>query len=613
MNTETRYFCFLFILLLTACGGSSSTKESNKINSAPLIVIDASQTVASGATVVFEVNVSDPDGDTVEVTWHSENENVDFSAIHGSSVNVSFSIVSTDQLIVITITAEDSKGNKSQQEIGVTLEATDTANEAPLISMATQQQARGGESIVLIASIQDLQGDDFTLEWQTDDNDIVFSDKSSSSPTVTLPEVVSNRVALLTLVATDSQNNSSEKVIELTIIPSNDDVESTVYIELLERFDTLSGDTTVLSARVTSNVDFNSLAWDLTSLNVADIATEILTTNNITNMSATFTAPSVSELTEFPISIVATTASNEHFSRDSRVYVSAESTESLVVSLPNSVEINEDSTTTITPTIESSHSIDSYQWQWLSEQELNLLTPDNEILSLAAPRVDADIVGQLTLTVTMGQLSKTVTTQLTIKNDAALSEMNYTISRLVAVKGQAITFNVISEDYEQIKEWSWETSGVQGTKVSESNRHFEVIAPSVSGQQTLSIIYRAKLVDNSEILKIANVTILSEAIARTSLSLDTSTEIVMREGAETRVNLTFTDRHGLVDKISLDTGNASNTFDLAEVSRNGDQIQLKLRVDNFILSFNHTDYLFLNVNYGDYQLPFFIEVEMKTD
>lgn len=612
MSNYLLFICLLLTVCLAACSGSSEKSAPVEVNRAPVIVANTSQIVTSGETVTLEVNVSDPDGDAVDISWQSDNENVSFSTKEGSSVDVSFPTSSVEQVIVISVVAKDSQGNTSQQTITVTLQAGAQASQAPVISMASSQQARGGESIVIIANVQDPQGDNVVIEWSAD-VEIAFSDKNVLSPTVTVPDVASTRVVLLSLSATDSANHRSEKTLELTIIPADDNEEPTVYIELLEQFDTLSGDTTVLNARLTSNVTLDSIAWDLTSLMVSDAITEIITTNNITTMSATFTAPIVTELTKFPISVIAITENDTQFTSNSQVYVSAESSQSLEVSLPSNIEITEDSTTSITPTIESSHSIDSYQWQWTSEQELELLTPKNEILSVSAPRVDTDVSGQLSLTVTMGQLSKTVSTELTIKNDITLSEMNYTISRLVAVKGQAITFNVITEDYEQIKEWSWDTSGVQGAKVSDSKQHFEVIAPGVSGQQTLSIIYRAKLVDNSEVLKTANVTILSEAIARTSLSLDTSTEIVVREGIETQVNLIFSDRHGLVDAMSLDTTNTSNTFDVAEVIRTDNGIQLRLQVDNFIFDFEHTDYLFLNVNYGDYQLPFFIKVKMKVD
>jgi len=613
MSINFLFICLLLSMCLGACSGSSEKSAPVEVNRAPVIVANTSQIVSSGEIVTFEVNVSDPDGDAVEISWQSDNENVRFLTKEGSSVDVAFPTSSVEQVIVISVTAKDSQGNTSQKAITVTLERNAQTSQSPVISMATSQQVRGGESIVIVANVQDPQGDNIVLEWDSDDIEIAFSDKSVLSPTITVPDVASTRVVLLSLSATDSDNNRSEKTLELTITPADDNEEAFVYIELLEQFDTLSGDTTVLNARLTSNVALDSIEWDLTSLMVSDAMTETITTNNITTMSATFTAPIVTELTKFPISVVAITENNIQFTSKSQVYVSAESSQNLEVSLPNNMEITEDSTISITPTIESSHSIDSYQWQWTSDQELHLLTPNNKTLSISAPRVESDMSGQLSLTVTMGQLSKTVSAELKIKNDITLSEMNYTISRLVAVKGQAINFNVITEDYEQIKEWSWDTSGVQGVKVSDSKQHFEVIAPGVSGQQTLSIIYRAKLVDNSEVLKTANVTILSEAIARTSLSLDTSAEIVVHEGVETQVNLTFTDDHGLVDAMSLDTTNTTNTFDVAEVIRTDEGIQLKLQVDNFIFDFEHTDYLFLNVNYGDYQLPFFIKVKMKVD
>ncbi|MBU2970900.1 hypothetical protein KO527_16230 [Pseudoalteromonas sp. C2R02] len=85
------------------------------------------------------------------------------------------------------------------------------------------------------------------------------------------------------------------------------------------------------------------------------------------------------------------------------------------------------------------------------------------------------------------------------------------VSKLILVKGQDVTLSVITDNFDQIKSWSWEVSGVVGSDRNESKNHFEITAPEVNSQQNMEIIYRATLIDNSEVMKIANVTILSKS------------------------------------------------------------------------------------------------------
>lgn len=52
-----------------------------------------------------------------------------------------------------------------------------TNDQAPVITLSEHQQAQGGQSMILIASVKDPQNDKVTVEWQAENNDIRFSDK----------------------------------------------------------------------------------------------------------------------------------------------------------------------------------------------------------------------------------------------------------------------------------------------------------------------------------------------------------------------------------------------------------------------------------------------------
>lgn len=615
MNKLVFIGIFCISILLAACGGSSDSKTTTQVvsNNAPTITIATTQRFTAGQTIDFSAEVSDPDGDSITVTWQADNDHISFSNTTGPATTISFPDVDSEQIIKITITATDSKGKSTSKTITVTLEASIAANLAPIISLPATLQAKGGESIVLVATVQDPQGDDVTVAWQSTNSAVIFSDTTSLTPTLTLPDVTSPETVLIKLIATDSQSNQSEKTLTLSIIPGDGAPEPSVQFELAERFETASGDVTTLTANITSNVEITTIDWNLTTLGSVDASVDNNTVDNVTTTEVTFTAPSLAVAKEYTISLKVTTASGHEFSANSRVFIAASSEASLEVNLAESYLVEENSTLSITPEVIHSHAISTYQWQWLSTQEMTLITPESEILSLSAPNVDGDITGQLSLTVTMGALSKTVVTEVTIKNKPVVGEVDVVASRLVVVQGQTIKLSVITDNFEQITSWSWESLNVEGLDIKESKAGYEMTAPQVTGQQTMSVVYRATLSDGSTIQEIGNFTVLSEAMARSSIDIEITTVPVIKSHVETVIEFPFIDRHELVDSISLNTANTFNSFEKSAVSLAEGKVQLILKVSDLALPANHTDYISINVKFGVHELPFIVELAMINE
>lgn len=615
MNKLVFIGIFCISILLAACGGSSDSITTTQVvsNNAPTITIATTQRFTAGQTIDFSAEVSDPDGDSITVTWQADNDHISFSNTTGPATTISFPDVDSEQIIKITITATDSKGKSTSKTITVTLEASIAANLAPIISLPATLQAKGGESIVLVATVQDPQGDDVTVAWQSTNSAVIFSDTTSLTPTLTLPDVTSPETVLIKLIATDSQSNQSEKTLTLSIIPGDGAPEPSVQFELAERFETASGDVTTLTANITSNVEITTIDWNLTTLGSVDASVDNNTVDNVTTTEVTFTAPSLAVAKEYTISLKVTTASGHEFSANSRVFIAASSEASLEVNLAESYLLEENSTLSITPEIIHSHAISTYQWQWLSTQEMTLITPESEILSLSAPNVDGDITGQLSLTVTMGALSKTVVTEVTIKNKPVVGEVDVVASRLVVVQGQTIKLSVITDNFEQITSWSWESLNVEGLDIKESKAGYEMTAPQVTGQQTMSVVYRATLSDGSTIQEIGNFTVLSEAMARSSIDIEITTVPVIKSHVETVIEFPFIDRHELVDSISLNTANTFNSFEKSAVSLAEGKVQLILKVSDLALPANHTDYISINVKFGVHELPFIVELAMINE
>jgi len=610
MNILKIFVINISIILLMACGGSDS-KPTPEVNKAPVITTKTTIDIESGDSISLSATVSDPENDSFKINWQADNANVTFSNNSQLSTLVTFPETNVDLIVTITIVATDNEGHSSKKNITVNVSEGTSVNKAPIITLASEQHGLSGQNIVLVSKVHDPEGDEVSVEWSSGNNDIIFSEKQNLTTSITLPNVDSELTTSIILTAIDDHNNQSEKILSLTIKPIDSEPEPTVIIELLERFDTVSGEITTINARLTSNVELDSVLWDLTSINVTDSTVENTTQDGYTLSKLIFTAPEVNELTEFPIRIRAETDQKAIFYGDASVFVAADNTKSLTIDLPQTYEVSESTTASITPVIESSHAIDSYQWRWLSEQPLTLLTPTNKVLSFSVPAVDSDINGQLELTVVMGSNTKIATTELTIINQEEISDVNVTASKLILVKGQVVTLNVITDNLEQIKSWSWEASGVTGSDSSESKSHFEITAPEVNSQQNMAIIYRATLIDDSEVMKIANVTVLSESEGRSSFTFDAGNNPIIYNDIEKSFSVTFVDPHGLVDSISLDQSLTSNLFNKAEITRGEGLVNLVLKTSSVV--FDHTDFISLDVKFGAYRIQYPMQLDMRVD
>lgn len=601
-----------FYLLLAACGGGSSGEKAPTavVNNAPVIDMASTQRFKAGQAVDFNINVSDPDGDSVTVVWQADNAEVNFSTTTGTSTKVSFPESALELVVKISVTATDSKDKSTVKTITVTLEPSITSNLAPIISLPEIEEAKGGQSVVLVASVQDPEGDAFSIEWHANNSAVIFSDQQSLTPTLILPEVTSITNIIITLTATDSQNNSSEKTLLLTIVPNGTEPAPNVQFELAERFETSSGEVTRLTAKFTSNVETTAINWNLSNLGGVNASEENSIVNGITTTTVTFTAPSVTVAKEFAIALNVTTASGVKFSADSHVFVAVDNAMSLEVVLAESYMVDEDSTLSITPEVNHSHAIDSYLWQWSSDQAITLSTPTNKVLSLAVPKIDADVTGQLSLTVTMGSLSKTVVADLTIKNEQVTSDVDVTASRFIVVQGQTINLAVVTDNFQQITAWSWENINLQGENIKESKTGYEITAPEVEGQKTMSVVYRATLSDGSTVQEVGNFTVLSKSMARSSIDVEVASVPVIKSNEETILEFPFIDRHGLVDSLSLNTETTFNHFDKAEVSLVDGKVILVLAIGDFSLPVNHPDYISVIVKFGVHEIPFVIQLSM---
>lgn len=200
----------LSIALLIACGGSS-TKPDVIENNPPVITTQTTHNIQSGGSVSLTTTVSDPENDSFKINWQTDNSDVSFSNNDQLTTLASFPETNVDLIVTLTIVVTDNQSQSSKKDITVNVSATTTENKAPHITLSSDIEVVGGQNIVLIAKVQDPEGDKVSVEWSSDNSDITFSDKQSLSTTSTLPNVDSELKTSIILTAIDEYYNKSEK------------------------------------------------------------------------------------------------------------------------------------------------------------------------------------------------------------------------------------------------------------------------------------------------------------------------------------------------------------------------------------------------------------------
>jgi len=102
-------------------------------------------------------------------------------------------------------------------------------------------------------------------------------------------------------------------------------------------------------------------------------------------------------------------------------------------------------------------------------------------------------------------------------------------------------------------------------------------------------------------------------MARSSIDITVAAAPVIKSNVETVIEFPFSDSHGLVDSLSLNTDNTFNSFDKAEVSLVDGKVVLVLNIGDFALPAEHADYVSIFVKFGAHEIPFVVELAMASD
>ncbi|MEO1661934.1 MAG: peroxidase family protein [Pseudomonadota bacterium] len=122
----------LTLATVLALGISACDNGSDFINAAPIASIATVDAVTEGETVSLEATASDPNGDTIAVSWSQiSGTRVDLNGANGLTATFSAPNVNETEDLVFKVTVTDSRGLSVSEEVTVTIDDTDRRGRSP--------------------------------------------------------------------------------------------------------------------------------------------------------------------------------------------------------------------------------------------------------------------------------------------------------------------------------------------------------------------------------------------------------------------------------------------------------------------------------------------------
>lgn len=583
-------------------------KGSQSINQSPMIELVSTKLVQSGATTIFSPTVNDPDNDMMTYVWTSNDDSVIFSNASSLLSTVTFAPVNIEQTVVITLTATDSHDNSSAHNISVTIVPKE--NQSPVINLTSTKSVDSGAAIIFTPVVSDPEHDPLTYAWSSAHAGVEFAKPNALFSAITFPVVTAQQSIVVTLTVTDSYDNSAAHDITVTIVPAPNLPKVYAPIVTIKALGSgVAGASVIIKADIITNQIPVNAKWTFNEAEFLITAFKKLSSNRYEVLLET-TLPMVDKFTSLPVTLKVTTDGELSNENESIILITPHVTPTLSVSLPESITLDEQQTKVISPTINHSHQIDSYQWQWKSETSIALGSRSRKTATIIAPSVNADTQATLILTVKMGEEVKIAETKVTVIND--IQPVSLTQSRLVAAQGHKVVVDVVTQDPTEIVSASWVIQGFDNVTMEKSKTKLTFSVPKIYNSSMLSILYSAVLTDNSTIQKIVNVSVIDEGDVRNSLSVRPSKVTpTIRNNVLFNMPVLMVDSLKIVDSVEVTQPFTVNIFDLILIKRTGYFIQLPLKTNTIL--FDHEDSINLKVRVGDLVLDYPLYLSMKAD
>jgi hypothetical protein len=198
--------------------------------------------------------------------------------------------VTEDTEFTFTLVVNDGTDDSDPAEVTVTVQHV---NNVPVADAGPDQTVAEGETITLDGSnSSDADGETLTYQWTTPEG-ITLSSETMAQPTFTAPEVTEDSEFTFTLVVNDGTDDSDPAEVTVTV----QQVNNAPVADAGPDQTVVEGETVALDGSNSSDADSDPLTYQWT-------APEGITLSSETVAQPTFTAPEVTEDSEFTFTLV---------------------------------------------------------------------------------------------------------------------------------------------------------------------------------------------------------------------------------------------------------------------------------------------------------------------
>jgi hypothetical protein len=250
-------------------------------NNSPVADAGKDQHVPVNALVKLEGTGTDPDGDNLRYAWNQKSGlPIELYERSPSSVYFFSPSVRAAEPLVFEFTVTDNHGNSDTDQAAVTITSV---NSPPSVFAGPDKRVKGGDTVTVIGSAIDVDGDSLVTEWKQIFGNAINFDKSSLKLSFTAPEVgaSSSKRLAFELTATDPYGLRNSDQIIVFVTPDNSAPRVSAGADMTVDENTISnlkciasdsdGDSLNYSWSTSSNVEIEQSSNPQTSVTIPSV------------------------------------------------------------------------------------------------------------------------------------------------------------------------------------------------------------------------------------------------------------------------------------------------------------------------------------------------------
>ena len=192
-------------------GPETGTCDAPQVNAGPDQVVD------TGSSVTLAGTATDPNGDTLTLTW-TQIGGPGVTLTGANTLAPTFTAPAASAELVFRLAATDGTSTASDT---VTVRVRG-ANTAPTVNAGADRSVAIGAAVELLASATDAEGDDVTFAWTQDSGPAVtLAGANTRLATFTAPTVTADTPLVFTVTATDDRGATATDSVTITVTKAN--------------------------------------------------------------------------------------------------------------------------------------------------------------------------------------------------------------------------------------------------------------------------------------------------------------------------------------------------------------------------------------------------------